>query len=153
LQAKTESAIEINGLPALGIELRDSADPIEVNGTTTYDIEITNRGSLAGTGIEIVAVVPPQLKVIRTRGPTEPRIEGGRVTFPAMATLPVGQKIAYGVEVQAVGSGKPIFQVELRSATLREPVIQQESTTVIQPNAPAGPSGEPPMAGPPGSGA
>jgi uncharacterized repeat protein (TIGR01451 family) len=134
LHVQAESAIEINGLPAFRIDVRDTVDPVEVNGTTVYNIEVTNRGSMPGSKLEIVCTVPPQMKVINTRGPTQPVIEGGRVTFPALETLPPGEKITYGVAVQALQAGQVVFQAELKSAALREPVIAQESTTIIDPN-------------------
>ena len=146
LRAVAEAATEINGLPAFRIEMRDSADPAEVGKRFTYDIDVKNQGTLSGSQLEIVCVVPPELKVIRTRGPTQPKIENGRVTFPPMESLPPGQKISFGIEVEAVQPGKVLFQVEVGSATLREKVIEQESTTIIDPHQPSGPTREPPPA-------
>jgi uncharacterized repeat protein (TIGR01451 family) len=146
VQGQASGGVEINGLPAFRIEVRDSADPIEVGQRVRYDIEIINRGSLPGSDIQIAAILPPQLRVANIRGPTQPKVEGARVLFPPLATLPVGQKIAYGVEAEAVQPGKAIFQVDLQTPLLREPVIQQESTTIIDPNAAPVPSREPPLA-------
>jgi hypothetical protein len=90
------------------------------------------------------------MQVIGTRGPNRPpQITGNRIIFPAFDSLPPGQKITYGVDVQALQPGQAIFQVEVRSANLREPMIQQESTTIYGPNQPTGAAPTTPTAPPP----
>jgi uncharacterized repeat protein (TIGR01451 family) len=131
VQASGQAGVEINGLPAFRIDVKDRNDPIEVGQNTSYDITIINRGTMAGSDIEITASVPPQLKVLNVRGPTQPKVEGGKITFPPLATLPVGQQISYGVDVQAVQAGRAVFEVQLKTPLLKEPVTQQESTTII----------------------
>jgi uncharacterized repeat protein (TIGR01451 family) len=139
--ASGQAGVEINGLPAFRIDVQDRNDPIEVGQSTSYDITIINRGTMAGSDIAITATVPPELKVVNVRGPTQPKVEGGKITFPPLATLPVGQKIVYGVDVQALKAGRAVFQVELRTPLMKEPVIQQESTTIIGSEEAKPPSG------------
>jgi uncharacterized repeat protein (TIGR01451 family) len=146
VQASGQAGVEINGLPAFRIDVQDRNDPVEVGQTTSYDITIINRGTMAGSDIEITATVPPQLKVVNVRGPTQPKVEAGKITFPPLATLPVGQKIIYGVDAQALKAGRAIFEVQLRTPLLKEPVTQQESTTIIDPNPSSHLSLEPPVA-------
>lgn len=130
LQVQTEAPVEIVGLAVLKVKVRDTADPVAVGGRTTYDIDVINRGTLAGVKLELVATVPPQMKVVNTRGPVQPKVQGDKVIFPPLEALPPGQQVKYGVEVQALQPGNALFQVELRGPALREPLIQQESTTI-----------------------
>jgi uncharacterized repeat protein (TIGR01451 family) len=161
-QMQAQSALDILGLPAFRLEVLDEIDPVPVGGTTTYKIDVTNQGSLPGDKVEIAATVPTQMRVTNAHGPTTPRIEGQRVIFPPVDGLQSKQTFSYSVEVQAVEPGDARFHVELRSATLQEPVIKEESTIVFAavpgageapnaapkpPSPPAPSASEPPPAG------
>jgi uncharacterized repeat protein (TIGR01451 family) len=137
LQVQAEAPIEITGLAVLKVKVRDTADPVAVGGRTSYEIDVINRGTLAGSKLELIATVPPQMKVVGTRGPTQPKVEGDKVIFPALDSLPPGQQIKYGVDVQALQPGKALFQVDVRGPALREPLLEQESTTIYDPNGAA----------------
>jgi uncharacterized repeat protein (TIGR01451 family) len=152
LQERTELPIEILGLPAFRLEVIDlpGSDPIEVNGRTSYKISVTNQGSLPGTGIEVVALAPPQMRVLDARGPTqakveEPKPEGQRIVFAPVESLAPGQSLNFSVDVQALQPGNVRFRVEMRAATLDRPVIEEEPTTIYASgNGPAPPKPPPP---------
>ena len=46
---------QVAGVPAILLEVIDDPDALEVGGTVTYTIEVTNQGSAPGTNIKIVA--------------------------------------------------------------------------------------------------
>jgi hypothetical protein len=98
---------------------------------------------LPGNQVEILAIVPPQMRVVNANGPSRPRIEGQRVTFPPVDALAPKQTLSYSVEVEALAPGDVRFRVELRTATLRDPVIEEESTNIYAPSAGAGPAPAP----------
>ena len=91
--------------------------------------------------------------MLTANGPLQPRITGQQIAFPPVDSLPPGQKLTYTVEVEAVKAGDARFRVELRSATLKEPVVDEESTTIRRPSSGtsslAAPASEPPPAFPP----
>lgn len=129
--AQQEASVEIRGLPAFRLEVSDRDDPVEVGGRTEYRIEVTNQGSLPGNQVEVLAVVPAQMRVLNARGPTPHRLEGQRLSFQPLDALPPKQKVLYVVEVQAMQGGDARFRVELRGSTLSEPVVAEESTTIF----------------------
>jgi uncharacterized repeat protein (TIGR01451 family) len=153
LQARAEAAIEIRGLPAFRMEVVDTPDPVVLGGKMSYKIDVTNQGSLPGNQIVIVATVPNEMRVINANGPSKPIIEGQRVTFPPVDSLAPKQTLHYSIDVEALKVGDVRFQAELRTSTLREPVIEQESTHIIpvEPVAPGtapAPRSSPPPASP-----
>ena len=162
MQMQAQSALDILGLPAFRLEVLDVVDPVPVGGTTTYKIDVTNQGSLPGDKVEIVATVPAQMRVRSARGPSTARVEGQRVMFPPVDGLQSRQTFSYSVEVEAIEPGDARFHVELRAATLQDPVIKEESTIVFAavpgageaPNAPPKPPSPPPpsAAEPPAAG-
>jgi hypothetical protein len=103
--------------------------------------------------VEILAIVPPQMRIINANGPSKPRIEGQRITFPPVDSLAPKQVLNYSVDVEALQPGDVRFHVELRSATLREPVIEEESTNIYAavPGAGPTPAAPPPTVAPPAS--
>ena len=117
-----------------------------VGGQTTYHIDVTNQGSLPGNGIDVQAYVPNEMRIITAQGPSAPKYDGQHVTFAPVDALPAKQALHYTITVQHIRPGDLRFRVELRSATLKQPVVQEESTTVIDPNTPppAANTAEPP---------
>lgn len=147
VQVRAEAPIEIRGLPAFRLEVVDVDDPVEVGAKTTYRIDVTNQGSLPGDQVEIIAIVPKEMKVINANGPSQPKFDGLRVVFPPVDSVKPGQTLNYAVEVQALEPGDVRFRAELRSQTLGTvPVIEEESTHIY----PAGGNGavRPPPAAP-----
>ena len=124
------AALEIRGLPAVRMKVSDRDDPVDVGKQTGYRIEVTNQGSLPASDVQVVAVVPDEMRVLDARGPTTAKVEGQRVTFPAVASLAPGQTLTYTIEVQALKAGGVSFRAELTSAAQREPIVRVETTNV-----------------------
>jgi len=135
VKVSSEAALAIRGLPAYRLQVVDLKDPIQVGDHTTYKIDVTNQGSLAGQQIQITADVPPQLRIINARGPVQPKVEGQRITFPPVEALQPKQMLTYEVEVQALQPNDAHFHVELRSPDITDPVTVEESTTIYAPGA------------------
>jgi uncharacterized repeat protein (TIGR01451 family) len=141
LTERAETALEIRGAPGLRLELLDTRDPIEIGDSTTYEIRVTNQGTLEANGIEIVATVPPEMKLRSAVGPenSQAKIEGRKITFPAQDNLQPGRELAYTVVVEASEAGDARFNVELKSTSLGpEPVRKSESTNIYKPTANGG---------------
>jgi uncharacterized repeat protein (TIGR01451 family) len=140
-EARDEAKLEVRGLPAFRMSVSDTDDPVEVNGKTTYKVEVLNQGSLPGSRVQVTGYVPSQMKVLSAKGPTAPKTEGGTVTFAPVDSLPPGQTLTYLIEVQALQTGDVRFKAELRAATLTAPVVKEESTNIFAvPTAPAAPA-------------
>src|SRR5262249_37752077 len=99
LRAQSEAPIEILGLPAFRLRVRDESDPVAVGGRKKYRIDFVTQGSLAGNQIEIKATVPAEMRLVNANGPVQPRVAGQEIAFPPVDSLPPGQKLSYTVEV------------------------------------------------------
>ena len=149
LQARSEAALEIRGLPALRLELIDRVDPVEVAKNTTYQITVTNTGSLPSNQVEVIAQVPVEMKIVKIQGPSAYHINGPTIMFDPLDGLQPNAAFNYSIEVQALKPGDVRFQAWLKGAALTKPVYQQESTNIIE--APIGPRPSPgPAPMPPG---
>lgn len=133
VRVEASATLEIRGLPAFRMEVLDENDPIEVGGRTRYRIEVENQGSLRGNGVQVTATVPKQMRVLSINGASPHKVDGAVITFQARDGLEPQQKWQYVIEVEALQAGDARLQAELRAASLAEPVIIQQSTTVFAP--------------------
>ena len=135
-EARAEAALEILGTPSLSMEVFDLDDPVEVGKRTTYGIKVLNAGTLGAGPVEVAADVPPQMKPVKTNGPTEGKIDGQRVTFAPLASVKAGGSATFVIEVEAVAPGDARFKAELRSLVLTSPLRAEEATRVLNKTAP-----------------
>jgi uncharacterized repeat protein (TIGR01451 family) len=153
LRATDEKPLEILGLAALRLEAVDIGDPAEVGKQVTYQVEVTNTGSLPANQVEIKAYIPDEMKVLAAPGPSLFTLDKNVVTFAKVDALPAGKSLRYTIEVQALKAGDVRFRVELRSLALQAPVMEEESTTIVDPTLPLGgvpaPAAPPPAGNPP----
>jgi uncharacterized repeat protein (TIGR01451 family) len=130
LQAQAEAAVAVQGVPVFRMAVTDIDDPIEVGGHTTYQIDVTNQGSLPGTGVSVAGLLPPQMRFVSARGPAPYRVDGSRVVFAALDALAVGQTATFAIEAEATEAGEARFRAELSGGLLQEPLVKEESTNV-----------------------
>lgn len=128
--ATAESQTQVEGIPAILLEVVDLEDPIEVGTTTTYLIRVTNQGSADGTNISVKATLPNEMDYVNSTGPTPGHSSGKIVTFEPLPVLPTKTTAEYRLSIKGVGIGDLRFFVELRSEQMSSSVMETESTRV-----------------------
>jgi uncharacterized repeat protein (TIGR01451 family) len=143
LSVSAEAVTEFRGESALLVELTKKADPIEVDSETTYVVTIKNQGMVPVTNIEIKAVIPTEMALVRAKGPADNRLgertaQGQVVLFDPLPTLAVDGTATYEVYVRALRPGDVRFKVEVTADQLKAggPVHVEESTTIYTDIAP-----------------
>jgi uncharacterized membrane protein len=131
VQVQAEAAIEIRGLPAVRLRVVDRDDPIEVGGKTEYRIEVANQGSLPSHDLEMSALVPQEMRILDSQGPSTVRVEGQQVRFAPLESLAPGQTVTYTIAVEALKAGTVYFRADLKARTLSSPVVEEESTVIL----------------------
>lgn len=121
----------IGGIPALLLEVVDINDPVLLGDVETYEITVTNQGSLDGRDIVVKATLPDQLQYVSAEGPTEPSATGQIVTFGALPTLAPKAKAVYTLKAKTVGVGDIRFRLDLTSLQSPEPIFETESTNIF----------------------
>jgi uncharacterized repeat protein (TIGR01451 family) len=134
LEAKAESSLHVEGIPALLLEVVDSEDPIEVGAETIYEIRVQNQGTSASTSIQIIATVPKGMAARGASGPTPHRLEGTQVIFEPLGRLAPRADALYRVRVVGQEAGDLRFKVQLTADHLSQPVVEEESTRVYRDN-------------------
>jgi uncharacterized repeat protein (TIGR01451 family) len=131
LADESEEVLSIEGLAALNFQLSDASDPIEVNGQNTYEVKVTNQGTKAASNVQLVALLPPEMKGVSAEGPVRYRNEGQRITFEPLKQLGAKAEAIYKVTTQAIQPGDLRLQVQITTDEIREPITKEESTRVF----------------------
>ena len=125
-----DASTRVTGVAAILLELIDVDDPIEVGGTETYVIDVTNQGSIDDTNIVIAVTLPAQQDFVSAAGASGVghSVSGKTVTFAPLASLAPKARATYRVVVRATAEGDVRFAVKLTSDQLETPVNETEST-------------------------
>ena len=119
---------DVEGIEALLVEAVDDNDPVPVGDYITYDIEVTNTGSLEATGINVVATLTPEMEFVESTGASKSHLEGRKLVFDVLPALAPSAKATWKVRVKAVGEGDLRFKIEVKSDQLKRPVTEEESS-------------------------
>jgi uncharacterized repeat protein (TIGR01451 family) len=130
----TAPVVEILGVPALHIDVSDSADPVLTGQNFSYTIRVKNTGTLPANQVEVSADLPAQVKALQTAGPTNGVINGGHVAFSLVNSIPPNQTATFTIEAQAVSEGDGRFTAQVKSLALSSPLRSDETTRVISKN-------------------
>ena len=130
-EAQTACEFPVKGISAILLEMVDDPDPIEIGGTTTYTITVTNQGTADDTNIVITAIIPPEEDFVSCDGVTKGRADGKNVTFAALPTLAPKAKAIWKIVVKGNKEADVRFKVILNSDTTGDvPVEKTESTHI-----------------------
>jgi len=129
--SKADAAVSnnLNGIPALLLEVVDILDPIEVGGKETYVISVTNQGSAVGTNIKIVATVE-DMDFVSSSGATDGSASGSTYTFTPLPRLDAKDTAVWKLNVTGQKAGDTRFKVQMTADQLTRPVEETESTFV-----------------------
>lgn len=126
--AQCECQTQIIGVHALGVEVVDLADPIEVGKVVTYVITITNQGDQTGTGIRVVCTVPDSQEFLFGNGTTAVQAQGRTVTMQTLPSLEGKVTATWRVLTKALRPDDSRFRVEYSSDQFEKPIREDEAT-------------------------
>ncbi len=122
----------ISGIAAARLEIIDLEDPVEVGGTTTYLITVTNQGSAADTNVRIVCGLDDNLQYVSSAGATAGSIMGKTVSFAPLRNLEPKSKSTWRVVVRGARASDVRFKVTMHTDQLALPMEYTEITHIYQ---------------------
>jgi uncharacterized repeat protein (TIGR01451 family) len=128
LEAKTETAVQAEGVAAVRFEVTDLEDPVEAGKEAVYEIRVTNQGTGVCTNVQLVAAMGEGTAYAGSSGPTQVKAQGQHLVFDPIPTLAVKGEAVYRVRVKGTAAGESRFRVQLTSDQMRNPVVKEEST-------------------------
>jgi uncharacterized repeat protein (TIGR01451 family) len=118
------------GHPALLVEVVDTDDPLLVGSTATYKIRIFNQGTGVDKNLRLSCTLSSELTPVDASGASQGVISDQRIVFAPYTDLSSKESIEYVITAKANEMGDARMRVSLSSETLRNPVIEEESTQV-----------------------
>jgi uncharacterized repeat protein (TIGR01451 family) len=131
LADETRQDIVIEGLAAIMFEVRDSQDPIEVGGETSYEIRVVNQGTKAATNVQVVVTLPAGMQAMSADGETRYSVQAGGVVFEPLPQLAPKADTIYRVQVKGVQPGDQRITVQVNTDDISQPIRREESTRVF----------------------
>lgn len=131
LRDRTTQQVTVEGLAAIMFEVADTADPIEVGGTTSYDIRVVNQGSKAASNVQVKVMVPQGMKVTGATGETRHVVEAEGVIFAPLTKLAPKADSVFRVQLEGTRPGDQRVTVEVTTAEISQPIRKEESTRVF----------------------
>lgn len=122
------AATDVEGIPAVLLEVIDVNDPVLVGETTEYLITVTNQGTKTDTNIKIVCSLGDESTYVRASGATNGSLNGKSITFAPLASLAPKAKAEWRVVVKAAKPGDVRFGVEMDTDFLTKNVTETEAT-------------------------
>lgn len=128
LEARAESQLKAEGVPALRFEVSDIEDPIEVGKEAIYEIRVVNQGTGPCTNVQLVADLSEGTSAAGATGPTVGRVSGQQIQFDPIPQFGVKGEAVYRVRVRGDQPGDLRFRVRLVCDQIKTPVIKEENT-------------------------
>jgi uncharacterized repeat protein (TIGR01451 family) len=126
--AESRCATLVLGVPAILVEVKDLADPVEVGGEVTYTIDVTNQGSAPLKGLRLTAPVPDSQEFLRATGPAAVTLAEGVLSSEPLAQLDPQAVASWLVVMKAAKESDSRFRVGVRVENFAKPVDEVEST-------------------------
>lgn len=127
VEARCESRVA--GIPAILLEVVDLEDPVEVGNAVTYEVRVTNQGSLVGTNVRLVCTLPEGQEFLSGSGDTAVQGQGRSATMDPLARLEPKAQATWRVVCRAVAAADARFKVELTSDQFGRPIEEWEATS------------------------
>lgn len=129
---QTTCATSVIGIPAMLLDGVDSPDPVEVGGTTTYTLKVTNQSTTTDlTNVRLTAILkdPAKMQLVSAGGQAGAgTASGANISFPAVAVLKPGESRTYTVVVKATDGGQVQLEAQAVSNEITRALVKTETT-------------------------
>ncbi|WP_052336105.1 COG1361 family protein [Rhodopirellula sallentina] len=129
--ATSMATAEVVRLPALQLAVVDAEDPVKQDGNVEYIIQVWNEGDAPDQNVQLVAMLPKNLKFKSADGPTDSQSEGNEIKFKPIKTMEPGERVEYTVTAEPTGTGNVRFEASLTSKMLQNKVTGEEPTRLF----------------------
>lgn len=126
--AEATADTRIEGTASLVLEVLDLDDPVETGRETAYEVRVRNEGSKEAQNVGMSFELPPGVKLINAKGPSQHIAESGLVVFRALPALEAGKTAIFQIHVKGSEEGNHRVRARLTSDSIQEPLTVEELT-------------------------
>ncbi len=129
LVSRHEKKVNVDALAELTFAITDDVDPIEIGGTVTYEVRITNRGSGDDGDVRFQMQLPSGLELISSDN--DASTDGrGLVVFAPQSVMAARSETVHRIRARATAPGTHVVKAMIASRETPVQVTKEESTTV-----------------------
>jgi uncharacterized repeat protein (TIGR01451 family) len=119
---------DVEGVSVLAMDIQDLEDPVEVGTETVYEISVRNEGSAPASDVSVSCELPAGITLVDVTGPVDYVAERNLIVFRPISTLGPDAESTFRVHVSSAQAGNMRFRARLSSASIEEPLIEEELT-------------------------
>jgi uncharacterized repeat protein (TIGR01451 family) len=123
--------ISVSGIAALTWTLTDLVDPVAVGGETTYQIVVTNQGSIDATNVKLVATLESNQQFLSATG-MNATLKGDKIVVDTIPKIAPKASVTVKINVKCTAEGDTRFSVSMTSDQLTRPAEKDEPTHVYK---------------------
>ena len=127
LTTSGEVSTRVEALADLELEIKDPRGPVPVDEDIVYEVHISNRGTKAAQGIDVVAFFSKGVEPISATG-TDAKISSGQVIFQPIPKLASGSEVVYKIVARATRGGNHVFRAEVKCEDAGVRLVAEENT-------------------------
>jgi uncharacterized repeat protein (TIGR01451 family) len=128
LEARAESPVKAEGVPALRFEVAGLEGTVEVGKEAVYEIRVLNQGTGGCTNVQLMAELAEGTTLVGATGQTAAKGGGQQVVFDPIPSFGVKGEAVYRVRVKGTVPGDHRFRVRLTCDQVRTPTVKEENT-------------------------
>ncbi|OWK43321.1 DNA polymerase III subunits gamma and tau [Fimbriiglobus ruber] len=132
LEARAESPVKAEGVPAIRFEVADLEDPVEVGKEALYEIRVMNQGTGPCTNVRVVAELADGTVAVGATGQTSGRVNGQQLEFDPIPMFAVKAEAMYRIRVKGTVPGDFRFRVRLVYDQIKTPIVKEENTKFVK---------------------
>jgi uncharacterized repeat protein (TIGR01451 family) len=129
LEASDAVTTDWLAVPGVTVSITDSKDPVRVQETTTYSIQVRNQGKFEPVSGTVTVTFNDKIKPTAVAGDAQGIIDGQTVTFPR-TTLEPGKDTNLTITAEGANIGPGRAAMNFSADFLSDPIISQETTNV-----------------------
>ncbi len=122
------------GPDPLSVTVADTADPIKIDGETTYQIVLTNESQQSLFDVAVTATFSEEVKLSGLSGPVHGAVLPNTVRFDPIREVRAGENpLSFELRVKALRPGTARMRVDVTSRGQAKPVSAEQGTEILQP--------------------
>lgn len=118
----------------ISVSVADTADPINVDGETTYQILVSNTSAESVFDVVVTATFGDELKLLGLNGPVHGTVLPNSLRFEAIRELRAGENpLSFEIRMKAVRPGAGRLRADVTSRGQSKAVSAEQSTEILRP--------------------
>jgi hypothetical protein len=113
------------------VSVVETADPIRINGQTSYQIIVTNGGDASAYDVAVSVTFDEGLQLLQHGGPVIGSATQSGVRYPALRELRAGETQTFDLRFKGIAAGSARVQAEITARGQSQPIRAEQTTEVL----------------------